>query len=82
MKYTGFKTKKPPVKSLLYKQYIFRKILVLSAVWVVLLRRQLLIIFIASSDVQGWDVWGPGQPDVMPDLIGGNPAHGRRVGTK
>lgn len=68
--------------SLLYKQYIFRKILALSVAWAVLLRRQLLIIFIASTDVQGWAVWGPGKPDVMPDLMGGNPAHGRRVGTR
>lgn len=68
--------------SLLYKQYIFRKILALSVAWAVLLRRQLLIIFIASTDVQGWAVWGPGQPDVMPDLMAGNPAHGRRVGTR
>lgn len=66
----------------MYKQYVFRKILGLSVMWAALLRRQLLIIFIASSDVQRWIVWGPGQPDVVLDLMGGNPAHGGRVGTR
>ena len=27
--------------------------------------------------VQGQDGWGPGRPDLVPDLVVNNPAHGR-----
>ena len=32
--------------------------------------------------VQGQVRWGPGQPGLVPDVVTGNPAHGREVGTR
>ena len=40
---------------------------------------QLSYMIFISALVQGQVGWDPGQPDLVPDLVVGNPAHGRRV---
>ena len=35
-----------------------------------------------NGDTQGQTGWGPGQPDLVPDLVVGNPARGRSVGAR
>lgn len=32
--------------------------------------------------IQGQVGWSPGHPDLVPDLLAGNPTHGSRSGTR
>lgn len=38
--------------------------------------------YLILGGIQGQVGWSPGQSDVVPDLLAGNPAHGSRSGTR